>query len=211
MKSSPGSGLPDPHFYNRPCISMKYSFPAIFSCILLLFLLCSPASAEENREPHIADILITTSQTHLLLFCSIKNSFTPKMIEGIHNGIPVTFTFLVELEQVKGKWFDQTMTEMTIQHTLVYDSLKERYEVHRSEKSKNPAIRDSLDKAIELMAELSGIKVISSNELVPDAPYAIHVKATLAEKTLPLYMHYIIPFISLWDFETDWRTIEFRY
>ncbi|MCL7487613.1 MAG: DUF4390 domain-containing protein [Desulfobulbaceae bacterium] len=162
-------------------------------------------------EPHIGDILITTSQTHLLLFCSIKNSFTPKMIEGIHNGIPVTFTFMVELEQVRSKWFDRGMTEMTIEHTLVYDSLKERYEIHRSEKSKNPLIRDSLEKAMELMVELNGIKIIQRDELTPDAPYALHVKATLAKKTLPLYIHYIIPFISLWDFETDWRTIEFRY
>ena len=61
------------------------------------------------------------------------------------------------------------------------------------------------------MVELNGIKIIPRNTMEPDAPYAIHVKAKLAEKILPLYMHYIIPFVSLWDFETDWRTIEFRY
>ena len=37
------------------------------------------------------------------------------------------------------------------------------------------------------------------------------IKATLAETTLPLGIHYILPFTSLWDFETDWRTVEFRY
>jgi len=186
-------------------------FRSIFLALLLLPLFGLPVYAEEERDPYIADILITTSQTHLLLFCSIKNTLTPEMIEGIHNGIPITFTFLVELEQVRKKWFDKSMAEITIQHTLTYDSLKEQYYVHRSEKTANPFVTDSLDKAMEVMVELNGIRIIKSEEMKPDAPYAIHVKATLAEKTLPLYMHYIIPFISLWDFETDWRTIEFRY
>lgn len=187
------------------------SFSTFILSLVFLILLFSSSFAEEDVEPHIADILVTTSQTHLLLFCSIKNSFTPEMIEGIHNGIPITFTFLVELEQVNNKWFDKTMTEMTIQHTLVYDSLKEQYKIYRSEKNQNPIITDSLEKAQEIIVELNGIKIISREKMKPDMPYAIHVKATLAEKTLPLYMHYIIPFISLWDFETDWRTIEFRY
>ena len=189
---------------------MKFLLTPILS-IVFLTLLLSPSFAEENLKPHIADILVTTSQTHLLLFCSIKNSFTPEMIEGIHNGIPVSFTFLVELEQVKNKWFDSTMTEMSFQHTLIYDSLKEQYEIYRSEKTQSPLVTDSLDKAKEIMVELNGIKIIPRDKMEPDAPYAIHVKAKLAEKTLPLYMHYIIPFVSLWDFETDWRTIEFRY
>ncbi len=190
---------------------MKTLFTSVLLCLLLHPLLWSASLADEGEEPYITDILITTSQTHLLLFCSIKSSLTPEMIEGIHTGIPITFTFLVELEQVKSRWFDKTLAEMTIQHTLVYDSLKEQYQVHRSEITANPLVTDSLDKAMEAMVELNGLRIINSDEMKPDAPYAINVKATLAEKTLPLYMHYIIPFISLWDFETDWRTIEFRY
>lgn len=189
---------------------MKYLSTFILSAIFLFFQL-SPSMAQEEREPHIADILLTTSQTHLLLFCTVKNSFTTKMTEAVHTGIPVTFTFQVELEQVRSKWFDKTLTEITVQHTLVYNSLKKQYEITRSEKGGNPVVTDSLDKAQELMVELSGLKIIHHDMMQADVPYAIHVKAKLAEKTLPLNMHYIIPFISLWDFETDWRTIEFRY
>lgn len=188
----------------------SFYFTILLTAILSLFI-SLPAAGQEEPGPHIADILITTSQTDLLLFCSIKNSFTPEMVEGIQNGIPVTFTFHVKLEQVQKKWFDKTITEMSIQHTLTFDSLKEEYQIDQSEKSKNPILADTLDKAMEIMAELNGIKITPRDTLIPDAPYAIHVKAKLAEKTLPLYMHHIIPFISLWDFETDWRTIEFQY
>ena len=61
------------------------------------------------------------------------------------------------------------------------------------------------------MAELNGVKVISLADLVPDAPYAIHFKVVMKKGSLPMGMHNVLPFSSLWNFETDWRTIEFRY
>ena len=192
-------------------VFMKSFLLILFFTACLILVFSFPSVAEENESPHIADILITTSQNHLLLFCSIKNSFTPEMIEGIHNGIPVTFTFHISLDIIKSKWFDSTITDMALQHTLTYDSLKEEYRIDQSEKSKKPSVTDSLDEAIDIMSELNGIRIIDRNELTPDVRYAMNVKAKLAEKTLPMYMHYIIPFISLWDFETDWRTIEFQY
>jgi hypothetical protein len=179
--------------------------------LFLLFFLVFPAAAQEDTEANISDIIITTSKSHLLLFCAIKNSFKPEMIEGVRNGIPITFDFSVELEKVNNNWPDSTLTEQTIRHTLTYDPLREEYRVILPEKGNNIVTTPSIDKAMELMAELNGLKVIERDKLIPDAPYALHVKAKMAEKTLPLNMHYIIPFISLWDFETEWRVIEFRY
>ncbi len=192
---------------------MKSFFSLLVSAVLLILLLLlpHPVVAEDEDAPNISDFLITTSQTHLLLFCTIKNGFTPEMIEGVRNGIPVSFTFLIKLEQIVGNWFDSTLVEMSLKHTLTYDPLKEKYTVTLSEQPDAPVTTGSLDQAIETMTELSGIRVYRRDELEPDAPYALHVKATLAEKILPMNMHYFIPFVSLWNFETDWRTIEFKY
>jgi hypothetical protein len=99
---------------------------------------------------------------------------------------------------------------MVVTHTLTYDAIKEVYTVKLSEK-KNPVITPSQDKAKQVMAEINGLAVIKRSELIPDAPYALQLKATLVENTLPLGMHYVLPFTSLWNFETDWRTVEFRY
>ncbi|NOX80131.1 MAG: DUF4390 domain-containing protein [Deltaproteobacteria bacterium] len=191
------------------------SSPIIY--LFLLFILLPvfvrpfPVSAGGRPEANISDIIITTSETNLLFFCTVKNSFTPEMIKGIRNGIPITFTFLIELDKVINDWPDTTLTELTIHHTLTYDTLKQEYHVQLSERNNHLVTTNSLDKAKAIMAELSGIKIIPRDKLIPDAPYALHVKAKLAKKKLPFNIHYLIPFISLWDFETDWRTIEFRY
>lgn len=190
---------------------MKSFASFILSFLLFLtFSLPSFAWAKEEK-PNISDILITSSQTDLLLFCTIKNSFMPEMIEGVHNGIPVTFIFLIKLQKIIKNWPDSTLAEMSIHHTLTYDPIKQKYTISLSERNTKPMVTDSIEKAMEVMSELSGIKIIRLEELEPDKPYALQVKAILAEKTLPLNMHYIVPFISLWDFETDWRTIEFTY
>jgi len=178
--------------------------------VLTALFLCAPVHAADDKEPTIEDIIITTSSTDLLLFATAKNCFTENMLEGVRNGIPLTFRFDVQLEKVRSKWFDATLVEETINHTLSYDAIKESYQIDFSEKNR-PQVTKSHEKAKQLMAELSGLKVIARKELVPDAAYALQIKATLVENTLPLGMHYVIPFTSLWNFETDWRTIEFRY
>jgi len=189
----------------------SFLFRILFLPVLCLLLFPHSGYTQEDTEANIADIIITTSKTHLLLFCAIKNSFTPEMIEGVRNGIPITFEFYIELEKINKNWPDTTLAEQTVQHTLNYDPLREEYQVTLPEKANKTVTSQSIDKAMEYMAELNGVKIIERDKLIPDAPYALHVKARLAEKTLPLNMHYIIPFISLWDFETDWRTIEFRF
>ncbi len=181
--------------------------PVLLMTILILY---TPALAAGDKEPTIEDIIITTSNSDLLLFASVRDCFTEEMLEGVRNGIPLTFRFFIELDKVRSKWFDVNLVEETINHTLSYDAIKETYQIDFSEKSK-PEVTRSEDKALELMSGLNGLRVIARKELIPDAPYALRIKATLVENTLPLGMHYVLPFTSLWNFETDWRTIEFRY
>ena len=185
--------------------------PGTLFLLLLLFLaLPLPAAGRQDRTPVISDIIITTSASDLLLFATVKNAFTPEMEQGVKNGIPLSFNFQVELDKVRDFWPDSTLVEKEIVHRLTYDSLKEEYSVELAEKHRTEVTR-SLDRAKRLMTELNGLTVIARKKLIPDASYVLRIKATLVKTTLPLGMHYVLPFTSLWDFETDWRTIEFRY
>jgi hypothetical protein len=191
---------------------MNYFFQFLLVVLILFTTPLFPAKAiGQDIDADITDIIITTSDTNLLLFSTVKHGFTKEMLEGVRNGIPVTFTFFIGLEQIKSHWFDSTLAEQTISHTLTFNNLKEEYTVELSERDNQTITTNSAIKAQEIMSEINGIKVIERSDLIPDTQYALSIKATLAEKKLPLNMHYIVPFISLWNFETDWRTIEFRY
>ncbi len=191
---------------------MRHSLP--LALILLLLIILHPLSgypADDHKDADIEDIIITTSESHLLLFATVKHAFSKEMLTGVKNGIPVTFTFLIELEQIKNNWPDPKLAEYLIQHTLSYDTLKEKFIISFTEGKPKAIVTDSAEKAKEAMTELSGLQIIPRKKLISDSLYLLNIKATLAEKTLPLNMHHIIPFISLWNFETDWRSIEFRY
>ncbi len=201
----------DQSAFRRKAYTMKYFIHILFCLTMLSFLFPAALLAEKAKEPELVDIIITTSKSHLLLFATVKNAFTEDMVKGVHNGIPITFNFHVELDAVRSGWFDSTLIETTLTHTLRYNSFKEEYEVVFSEKKGKGVTTRSLQEAEDLMAEVSGFPLIERKKLVPDAPYALKIKATLTETTLPLGMHYILPFTSFWNFETDWRTIEFHY
>ena len=190
---------------------MKHFWASIFLVFLLFCYSLPLAAAREQQTPDIKDIIITTSDTHLILFATVANAFTDEMIKGVQNGLPITFNFHIELEKVRSHWFDATLVKTTLTHTMKYDAVRQEYSIELSEKKGKISKTRSLDQAKQLMAEINGFPLIARKELEPDALYALHLKATLVETTLPLGMHYILPFTSLWNFETDWRTVEFRY
>jgi len=183
----------------------------LFLCGVLLAFHPGLPRAIAGESPEIKDIIITTGESDLLLFATVKNGFTPEMLNDVHNGIPAVFTFHMELIKTGSKWFNTTLVESTVTHTLSYDAASSTYKVALSDLDGKTVTTADLDHAKQLMAELNGVKVIALNQLVHEAPYSLHFKVTLKEGALPFGMHHLLPIAALWDFETDWRTIEFRY
>jgi len=61
------------------------------------------------------------------------------------------------------------------------------------------------------MTEIKGLRIASLNELEKGQTYSVSTKAKLSKVTLPLKLHYVLFFVSLWDFDTDWYSVEFIY
>ncbi len=181
--------------------------------ILLLFLLFTgnSALADSSGNVQFKDVTVTTSKSHLLLFGVLTNNNPKELEQALHSGIPMKFTFLVELLQTKNGWLDEELITMKFSHTLKYNSLKENYQLEIEEQKNRKFIYANLADAMKIMNELNGIKVVKLKDLLPDNAYQLRVKAELFKKTLPMNIHYLIPFISMWDLETDWFTIEFTY
>ncbi len=180
-------------------------------CGLLLVLPVNLGRAADAPSPEIKDIIVTTSNVDLLLFATVKNAFAPTITDEIKAGAPVVFTFKLELVKISPRWLDTTLVKTEVQHTLRYDPQAQAYHISFSEQPEKDITTPDFEQAKQLMTELNGFKVITLAQLTPDSPYAIHFKVVLKKGSLPLNMQKVLPFSSLWNFETDWRTIEFRY
>jgi hypothetical protein len=192
-------------------LSRKRPFCVFPSVLLALALFFGGGQSALAQNATIEELIVTNSSTDLLLFLTVNDAFTRQMEEGIKNGIPVTFNFYVKLERKRKAWLNQELVSLQFDHTLSYDTLKEEYSIVRSELTGQTFRTKSLAEAKKAMAQLNGPPIAPLKALLPEAGYLLKVKAKLAEKTLPLYFHYVIPFWSLWDFETAWYNVEFRY
>jgi hypothetical protein len=164
----------------------------------------------EAQEATTSDISISSNKDSLLLDFKANDSFTPEMNKAIRNGIPATFNFFVRLYEIRDFQFDKKIVDLKVTHELRYDSLKKTYAVTLAEQNKVLEIGD-FEKAKRVMSQISGIRVTNLNKLKRGHRYQVQAMAELNKIRLPSYLHYIFFFLSLWDFETEWHTIEFTY
>jgi hypothetical protein len=183
----------------------------MLSCLLLGFFFFTLASLYQVRssygqEAAISDFTVANSESDLLLYLTVTGWFTKEMEAAIHNGIPITFVFRIDLFANRANWPDKKISKFEFNHVMEYDSLKKEYLVQSNEKGASK-VTDSLEEAKRLMSEINGFKLMPLGDLAPQESYTLRAKAKLARKTMPLYFHYLIPFSSPWDFETKWHDL----
>ena len=180
--------------------------------VLLSFLLPKQVRAEEEpTQPLIEDIKLVNSRDDLMTYFSIEHAFSPKINQAIMNGIPTTFTFYVLLYKTGGTFFDKKVADIQVQSTLKYNPLKKEFTVARAWKKEPPVTTQSFEEARELMTRIDNLTILPLTQLERGDKYQLRVKAELEKVTLPLSLHYVLFFVSFWDFETNWYLVNFTY
>ena len=180
-------------------------------CITILCILFLIQNTVFAQDAKITNIIVTNTRDDLLVYLNVESAFREKIKKAILSGVPATFSFFITLYQERNLWFNKELSDIKITHTIKYDNLKKEFTVKRSWKSEEPEVIQSFKEARSLMTEIDSLKIISLSELEKGRQYQIRAKAELSKLTLPFYLHYIFVFVSLWDFETDWCTIDFIY
>lgn len=169
------------------------------------------ANAGSAQDATLTNITVSNTRDDLLIYLNLEGAFREEMKKAILSGVPSTFSFLAKLNRTRNFWFDQAIADIEVTHTIIYDNIKKEFTVKRSWKEDNPEVTKSFKEAKKWMTEINSLKIIPLNRLEKGEQYQLRVKAEVSKKTLPLYLHYILFFVSLWDFETDWYAIDFIY
>ena len=180
----------------------------IFIPLFLLILFVNQVFAEDAR---LKNIIVTNTRDDLLIYLTVEGAFTEDMQTAILSGVPTTFSFYADLNRVRTLWPDKNMVSLKLTNTIKYDNLKNEFTFHRSWDDGKPITVKTIEEAEKVMTEIDSLEVIPLDRLVKGDRYQIRTKAQLSKVRLPLYLHYILFFVSMWDFETDWYTIDFIY
>ena len=186
----------------------RWSF-RIFFLTLIFVLLSGPPSLADKAK--LTDIIVTNTRDDLLIYLNVEGAFPDKMKEAVLSGVPTTFTFFIALYQKRSFWLDKKVADLKITNTIKFNRLKNEFTIERSWQKGPPTIVNTFPSAQKLMTAVSNLQVASLKKLNRGQQYQIRTKAELDKLRLPLYLHYALFFVSLWDFETDWYTIDFIY
>jgi hypothetical protein len=135
---------------------------------------------------------------------SVENRFPEKMQEAIQTGIPTTIIFYLQLYQVRNWWRDQRLASLQFQHTIQYSPIRREYQVTFEEKGTS-RVTQNFEEAKGWMVRIQDVEIKSPSEVKPDVLTYLRIKAEMDPVKLPLHLEYLLFFVSLWNFETDWH------
>ncbi|MCP4109650.1 MAG: DUF4390 domain-containing protein [Desulfobacteraceae bacterium] len=180
--------------------------------LIFIFTLFFVQGSAYAREVKVANITITNLNGNLVVYSlNIEGAFTTEMKKAVLSGVPTTFSYLITLHRVRNLWADKEIANIKATHTIEYNSMKKEFVVKRSWENYKPDVVQSFEEARKLMTEIDNLKIVPLSKLEKGKKYQVRAKAELSKMTLPLYLHYVLFFVSLWDFETEWYSIDFTY
>lgn len=183
--------------------------------LVLVFFCCCTSQVNAVEPGHgtatIKELTATTTEENLIVFGVLENSFTSEMVEILRSGIPLHFSFFIELYRTTENWPEEQIATLSFQHVMAYDTLKENYRVTLEEDNNKIVSFKSLFDAQKMMNEINGVTIVQLNQLIPENRYKLKVRADIFKKIMPFNLNKLLPFVSWGDIKTEWHTIEFEY
>jgi hypothetical protein len=133
------------------------------------------AAAPVKVTPLVADGRVFASFT-------APGAYTDDVRDAVKSGLPVTFTFVVELRRPSTLWFDRTLATATVASAVKFDNLSRMYQVSKSSEGR-VAWSDRTDKEDQMRAWLTAFDRVPLNAaggLEANADYylSVHLQAT---------------------------------
>ena len=172
------------------------------SALVLTMGLISPASAV---SPDVVNIGVGTKGKYVVMNARLVDGFTEKIQEAINNGVPIGFTFEIELRQDNTAWVDSLISSNKVRHRVQFDSLKKIYRFTEIGKNvRRNIITRKKSRFQNLMLNLKDIPIAPIYKLDPNEKYYVRVKADLETDRFWFPFNYIFFFVPFSEFETSW-------
>ena len=169
---------------------------------LLTMGLVSPVSAV---SPDVVNIGVGTKGKYVVMNARLVDGFTGKIQEAINNGVPMGFTFEIELRKANTVWMDSLVSSNKVRHRVQFDSLKKIYRFSEFGKNlKKNIITRKKSRYQQLMLTLEDIPIAPIYKLDPNEKYYVRVKADLETDRFWFPFNYIFFFVPFSEFETSW-------
>ena len=156
-------------------------------------------------SPNIVNVGVAIKGKYMVMNSHLIDGFTEKIIEAIESGVPIGFTFEIELRKENTAWVDSLVSKNTVRHKIRFDSLKKAYYFSALGKNvRRKVITSKASRYKQLMLTLKDIPIAPVFRLDPSENYYVRVKADLETDRFWFPFNYIFFFVPFSDRETSW-------
>ena len=181
-----------------------------FFFFLAVLAVRPPMCASAPNKAQISNIEIDKKGRNLEVSFHLIDCFNSDMEEAILGGVPTSFRILVFIEK-PSMFLKSKVADFSFRHTIKYNRLNNEFQVDLPENPQRTLVTRDFEEAKKWMGTVDKLPVIPTCWLDKDQKYYLEVKAELSKVELPLVFRYILFWVSLWDFETEWQTVVFLY
>ena len=176
-----------------------------FIPIIVAILIFGTNPTITEASPSLVNIGVGTKGKVVVMNARLVDGFNDSIMDAIENGIPISFTFTVELRQKNNLWNDTLVSSNTINHIIQYDSLKKVYRFSESGKGvKRKIITRNKERYQKLMLKLENIPIASIRRLTSNEKYYIRVKANLETDHMWFPFNHLFSYLPFNNFEASW-------
>jgi hypothetical protein len=183
---------------------------SFFFFLFAAITICSPAPVYALNKAEISDMEVSKSGKDLEVSFHLVDCFNSDMEEAILDGVPTSFRIIVSLEK-PSLFLRSKVADFSVRRTIKYNRLNNEFQVELQEHPQTALVTKNFEEAKRWMSTVENLPVVPTCWLAKDQEYYLSVKAELSKVGLPLFLRYILFWVSLWDFETEWHTVMFLY
>jgi len=143
-------------------------------------------AAASPQEPSVVDLTTALDGRRVLVSFRLANAFDASLAERIASGLPSGFTYRLELERDRKRWWDQSLASATLEIMAMYNAVTREYLVNFKQDGKLVESRTlraagDLERALTQFTALPAFVV---PEIEPGQRLLVRVRADLGTKTL---------------------------
>ncbi len=180
----------------------------VSACVLMLGLLLPIANAEDD-PPHIAPVFaVVSAESHIVenvvrLDAAFDLVFSEKLLEALHNGVPLTILVEIEVSRERSYWVSESIAEIEQRFQISYNPITGRYLFHNLNSDAQFQL-PNFEAARVVLSHLGNFPLLDISLLEPEQKYSGRIRVRVDDENFPVPLRLMSYVTSDWDLESEW-------
>lgn len=168
-----------------------------------------PAIAADS-ELRIEDISLTEKGRRLYLYFRLENGFPQQIVNIIQSGIPVSYSFQVEIIQ-EGTLWNKDLVNIRLLKVLSFDNIRNQYLITVNYPDTRVINLRSLEAVKDYILKVADLPLADLSRLERGTSYTLKLKAEIEKKESKMPFYGLMKMFSSFKLESDWYEVQFSY